>query len=348
MRPEMVSRLAVAISAFVAMDAIMISLMVWDSSKVESAASAKEIEQDGGHAHVLPDGRLLEYFSVGSQSSSSSLCVVIIPGSFNTGRAHTLAMPPPPSHHSSLFFLSPSVPGFGGSSPSPNIHSSFPHDVAHLLHALNIHSCVLVGGSYGGLLAIHLASQLPSHHIQVLGLLVGSPPLPPDDNTTFFPGALPLSSPLSNRVLQQWVLPSPIGESIVRRVYGNLFRKSASNFVAAFGEEEFEGQEKMMEEMRRSIRWSAKGQCELLRRYQTEPIDWKKLVVALRPQAPVSVWAGGRDKIVSVAVSQHMVECVRKAGHEKVTLTVMPQWTHFSLRLLLEDPLKSLLDQIKM
>jgi len=117
------------------------------------------ITRDGAQFLVLPGGRILEYFSCGQVASSKVL--VALHGAFTTGKS-TCDFVSSAAEDLNMHIISPSLPGWGLSSPSSNNDiNEFAHDLRLLVDHLKIQEFGLAGTSMGGPFAVSVLAALP-------------------------------------------------------------------------------------------------------------------------------------------------------------------------------------------
>lgn len=312
-------------------------IIVWDANRVLPPIDPLLIENDGGHAFILPDGRLLEYFDFGDFHSD---VVVGQHGGVTTGKGFEPGLP-------EWRVIAPTYPGFGCSTPDFNgTMLSYGQDVALLLKHLGIKRVVVVGGSWGGSLGLSIAySTAKLGFTSVRGVLIGAPAMP---KTPDFPGFSSMIVEPTNYVIQHYLMPSPLGPVIVKYLYTSMFQKDPAELFATFGEKPFPDMYKMVEDMRRSIRWSFFGQPNLLKigtttRHHFDFAD----ISAVLSTASIRVWNGDADEQVPAACSQYLVDKLKQYGHTDVTLTLVQNGTHFWIRNIVGEPLKLLMEELR-
>eukprot|EP00759_Apiculatamorpha_spiralis_P043815 PhF_6_TR409/c0_g1_i1/m.122 len=105
-----------------------------------------KIREAGGHALVLPNGRIVEYFVVGSTDPTRPV-IINVHGYYTTG--HFCSFYEEETRDSNVRMVCPSLPGWGYSSPVVGGHPWEDAIPQELLRELNITEFHLMGTSFG-------------------------------------------------------------------------------------------------------------------------------------------------------------------------------------------------------
>lgn len=151
----MVSRMLVGAPLGISVATIVMAYLFVTAFQPSPISSIQDIEKDGGHALVLRDGRILEYFIHGDSKSGTVL--LAIHGAQTTGNLFSLL-------HSwgqtkGIKIIAPSISGFGLSTFLSNYRlEDWVRDIQELLSHLEVREFHILGTSLGSIHSAALTS----------------------------------------------------------------------------------------------------------------------------------------------------------------------------------------------